>query len=355
MSESNNLRQSLDQFRDGLQKRIKDRMSRPSVTEDLQKQQQHQAEKKSPLFADFRTDKATYTFMAISGVFTALLGIILGLAPYTVTALDGTQSIYFNTDLVHVMIAVVYAVAFVSVTEGAILVGKNKFRQREEGNGTQYWTMLIMMILAGVSVVGTGYAGGVIGASVLGFLSDFREIPSSAQGWVVKVVPVLIAIYAFLLIGYKNSSLEEQDKRLTEQLKRKQQREHQLQRDLAQLEVDEMMMLAEDKAYIEAVERGVLSAADASAAKRAGKTLRQLEAERGQDLDGDGKIETVKRPAIQAQYIAKPNITSLPCGHTQGAHWDGSAWSCNTCHSQFDINSWEPVGASANGKGKANP
>lgn len=91
---NNNLRQGLERFRDDLQKRISERMARPSVTASLQKQNQTQAEKKSPFLQDYRNDKATYNFMAISALFTAMLGIILGLAPYTITAADGSTSIY---------------------------------------------------------------------------------------------------------------------------------------------------------------------------------------------------------------------------------------------------------------------
>lgn len=291
MNENNGVRQSLESFRDKLQARIKERMSRPSVTDALHEKNKEQAEKKSPWFGELRSDRATYVIMAISAVFTGLLGLILGLAPERQVAADGSTSIFFHTDFIHWTVAVIYAVAFITVTEAAILVAKNKYHTREEGNPVQAATMLVMIILAGISIVGTGYAGGVIGASVLGFLTDFQEIPHSAQGWVVKVIPVLLAIYAGLLIAYKLSSEEEKSNRLTEQLKRQQQREHKLQRDLAQLEVEEMMMLAEDKAYIEAVERGVLSAGEASAARRAGITLRQLEREKGEDLNGDGKIE----------------------------------------------------------------
>lgn len=291
MNENNNVRQSLEAFRDKMQARIKERISRPSVIEDLHAKNKEQAEKKSPWFIEFRTDKATYVIMAISAVFTAILGLILGLAPNLQTLADGSTVINFHTDFLHVVIALIYAVAFVTVTEAAFLVGKNKFHNREEANPTQQNTMLFMMILAGLSIIGTGLAGSMIGASVLGFLTDFKEIPHSAQKWVVGVIPLLLAVYAYLLTAYKLSSEEEKSNRLTEQMKRQQEREHRLHRDLAELEVQEMMMLAEDKAYLEAVERGVLTAAEASAAKRAGKTLRQLEREKGEDLDGDGRVE----------------------------------------------------------------
>jgi hypothetical protein len=285
MNDQTNTRQTLESFRDKLQERIKARISRPSVADSLQEKNKEQAEKKSPWFAEVRTDKATYVFMAVSAVFTAILGLILGLAPYRTDT-----SIYFNTDFMHWTIAVVYAVSFVAVTEAAFLVAKNKFHTREEGNVTQQGTMLIMMILAGISIIGTGYAGGVIGASVLGFLSEFENIPASAQGWVVKVIPVLLALYAGLLTTYKLSSDEEKEKRLTEQLERKMKREHATNRKLAELEVEEMMALAEDKAYLEAVERGAITSGEATAARKAGKALKTLEKEKGQDLDGDGRV-----------------------------------------------------------------
>src|SRR5690242_292356 len=127
MNENNNVRQSLEAFRDKVYARAKDRLSRPSVTEDLHKKNQEQAEKKSPWSAEFKADKATYVIMGISAIFTALLGLILGLAPYRQFANDGSSSIYFNTDFLHWVIAVIYAVAFVTVTEAAFLIAKNKF------------------------------------------------------------------------------------------------------------------------------------------------------------------------------------------------------------------------------------
>lgn len=293
----NNVRQSLEKFRENMHARIKERMNRATLTESLHEQNQKAVEKKSPWFSEFKADRATYTIMAISAVFTAVLGLILGLAPTLVANPDGSTMIVFHTDFIHRAIALIYAVAFVTVTEAAFIIAKNKFHAREDANPTQHNTMLAMMILAGLSIVGTGWAGGSVGASVLGFLTDFKEIPHTAQKWVVGVIPALLAIYAYLLTAYHLSSEEEKSKRLTEQTKRKMEREHQLQRDMTELEVQEMMMLAEDKAYIDAVERGVLSYAEVSAARKAGKTLRQLEAEKGQDLNGDGKIES-KRPGL---------------------------------------------------------
>ena len=310
MNENNNLRQSLESFRDKIQARVKERMGRPSVIEDLHAKSKEQAEKKSPWMAEFRADRSTYVIMSISAIFTALLGLLLGLAPELKTLADGSTVIHFHTDFIHWTISIIYAVAFVTVTEAAFLVGKSKYHNREEGNPTQQNTMLAMMILAGISIIGTGLAGSIIGASVLGFLSNIREIPPAAQKWVVGVIPVLLAVYAYLLTAYKLSSEEEKSNRLTEQMKRQQQREHKLNRDMAELEVQEMMYLAEDKAYLEAVERGVLTAADASAAKRAGKTLRQLEREKGVDLNGDGQVEG--RSPVDGPNGKTDKVTNYP-------------------------------------------
>jgi hypothetical protein len=311
MDEKTNTRQTLESFRNSLQERIKARIARPSVADSLQEKSKEQAEKKTPLFAEFKTDKATYVFMAVSAVFTAILGFILGLAPSLVTdPTTGVQYIHFNTDFLHWTIAIVYAVAFVAVTEVAFLVAKNKFHTREEGNPTQTGTMLGMMLFAIVSIIGTGYAGGVIGASVLGFLTEFREIPASAQGWVVKVIPVLLALYAGLLTAYKLSSDEEKEKRLTEQLERKQLREHKLNRKLAELEVMDMLATAEDIAWVQAVERGALTSGDVAGARKAGKSLKQLEREKGEDLDGDGKIGTAESVPVAA--LTKGNNGTNP-------------------------------------------
>lgn len=277
-------------FREKVNAGIRDRMSRPTLTESLQEQNEKQTTRKFGWLAEFRADRATYVIMLVSALFTSMLGLLMGLAPTSVTNVDGSTYITFHTDLLHWVIAFLYVAAFVSVTEVSFIVAKQKFHTREEGNPTQQGTMLVMMLLAGISIVGTGWAGGTIAASVLGFLADFQEIPHSAQKWVVAVIPVLLALYAFLLTFYRLSSLEEKSKRLTEQMKRKQRLDHDLQMSMVELEGDEQMQLAEIEAYQKAVLKGLLTASEAQAARRAGKTLRQLEAEKGTDLDGDGII-----------------------------------------------------------------
>lgn len=310
---NNNVRQSLESFRDSMISRIKERLARPTIAQGVQDQNERQTVRRSAFLSEFKADQATYLIMGISGIFTAVLGLILGLAPELRTTPDGITSIFFHTDLIHWIVALIYAVAFVTVTEGAFLVAKNRFHTREEGNNAQAFTMGFMLFLAGISIIGTGWAGGTIGASVLGFLTEFRDIPASSQKWVVGVVPVLLALYAILLTVYRLSSQDEKSKRITEQMKRQQQLDHRLTMDMANLEGEEMMMLAEMQAYLKAVESGALSAGEALAAKRAGKTLQQLETERGRDFDGDGKVGNVPN----TRSTMPPVATQTPQSATQ--------------------------------------
>jgi hypothetical protein len=290
MNDEVNTREKLERFRNDIQKRVKDRIGRQSTLDSLQDRNKEQAEKKAPLFAEFKTDKPTYAFMAFSAIFTFVLGLILGLAPYRTVGSDGKPALYFHTDALHLVYAVILGALFVTVTEAAYMVAKNKFHMREEGNPTQYGTMLAMMILAVVSIIGTGISGGIIGASVLGFLTEFQDIPPGAQRWVVVVTPILLACHLTFLTAYKLSSEEEKQKRLTEQLEREQKREHELNRKLVELEVADMMATAEDMAWMSAVERGALSAGEVMGYRKAGKTLMQVESEKGVDLNDDGKV-----------------------------------------------------------------
>jgi hypothetical protein len=298
---NNNLGQH-NQIRERLQERFRQRMTRTSTIDTLQKQNRLRARSRFAWLEQFGKNKPLLIFMSISAVFTATLGMILGLAPYK-DAVDSTV-INFHTDLLHCIIAFLYAVAFVAVTEFAVLVGERNFSEREEGNWWQAALMVTMMIIAGISVVGTGYAGGSIAASVLGFLSDFKEIPHSAQGWVVKAIPVLISIYGALLIGYKITSEDEKAKRLIEQDKRDARREFELHKELAEMEVEDMLQNAELEKYLDAVSRGAISRAEALAAIRAGKALQQLELEDNKDYDGD----KVVGPAASAKGVERPGL-----------------------------------------------
>lgn len=272
MNENNNPTK-WDTFRDATNARIKEIMTRPTLAEHLQKQNEEQVSRKHPWTDELKADKGTYIFMAISAVFTAMLGVILGLAPSIAANLDGSKTINFHTDLIHITVAVVYAAAFVMVTEAAFIMAKNKFHTREEGNLSQQNSMVAMMALSIISVIGTGWAGAAIAASVLGFLKDFQDIPDWAQYWSVRILSVLFAVYAVCLTIYRLTSQEAQNKRLMENTARKLREDHRLRMMMVEIDEEEQLNLAEIEAYRQAVSSGRLSAADALAARRAKKTF----------------------------------------------------------------------------------
>jgi hypothetical protein len=297
-----------DSFRDATNARIKEIMTRTTLAEHLQEQNEKAVTRKHGWIEEFRAEKGTYIFMAVSALFTAMLGLILGLAPALVTNADGSTMIEFHTDLLHVGIALIYASAFVMVTEVAFILGKNKFHAREEGNLPQQASMITMMALAFLSIVGTGWAGATIAASVLGFLKDFQQIPDWAQNWVVRILSVLFAFYAVLLTVYRLASQEAKNKRLMDNTARKLREDHALRMTMVEIDEEEQLNLAEIQAYREAVASGRLTAADALAARRAKKTLKQLEAEQKRDLNGDGIIEQLAPLGFSDNHKSKSNF-----------------------------------------------
>jgi hypothetical protein len=309
MNEQNENR--YDRIRNDLQNRVKARINRRTLTSNLRDERSKQIERKSAWAADFKDDPWTYVFMGISAVFTTILGIMLGLAPYQGTV-NGVPGIVFHDDFIHVFVAIVYAAAFVAVTELAFIVSKSKFHDREDGNPKQTGSMLFMLILAGLAVIGTGIAGFSIGASVLGFLSDFKAIPHSAQKYVVWSIPVLIAVYGYCLTIYKLSSEKDQNRRMLKQMRNEADLEHELQMAIADDEAREMMRLAEISAYLAAVERGALTYGEAQAAMKAGKSLGQLEVEKGKDLDGNDQIGTVDLATVIAGFSKNGKGSSNP-------------------------------------------
>src|ERR1041384_1619472 len=116
-----------DTARSAIDARIKEIMTRPTLAETLQDQNEKQITLKHSWMEEFRADKGSYIFAGISAVFTSILGLILGLAPALVTNPDGSTYINFHTDFLHWTMAILLAVVFVAVTEAAFLHGKNKF------------------------------------------------------------------------------------------------------------------------------------------------------------------------------------------------------------------------------------
>lgn len=303
MNENNN---EISRKSMALNRSIRERINRPTLTEEVHAQQEQNAERKMGWITEVRQNWFMYLLLSLSATLSGTLGIFMGLAPHLLTdPATGQQVINFNTDFGHWAIALLYCVIFVTITEGAFIAGKWKFHTREEGNGAQAITMLLVIVLAFISIIVTGYAGGQVVSSTLGFLTEFKEIPAWAQDWVVKIISVLIGFYSVFFMVYWLSSTKARNERIAKQAKDRQLQEHKLQMDMIELQLEEELLLEEAELYQRLVREGKLTVAEARAARRAKKSLPELEQELGRDLDGDNQIGmhavtplTPKRPGI---------------------------------------------------------
>lgn len=274
---------------DNLDREIAQHMARPTLVSKLKGQNKRKKATSMSWQAELEEYWYVYLFLFVSALFTGTLGFYMGLAPYKTP-----EGLYFQTDAVHFFLAFVYMVAFITVTEGAFALGKRRYFTREEKNGVQQWTMLIMMAVAGISIVGTGITGGMVIASNISFLTDYIEVPHAAQKWVIITIPVLLAAYTFLVTAYHLSSEAAASERITREQIREKELDHRTrQRSLEQI-AEERLQETELQLYAEMVEKGRVSAAQAMAAIRAGKTLGQLERELNKDIDDNGEIGTTR-------------------------------------------------------------
>lgn len=276
---------------DELDREIAEHMARPTLVKKLKGQNKRKKAAEMSWEAELSEYWYVYLFLVVSSIFTGTLGFYMGLAPYVDEA---AKLLVFQTDPMHLFLAFSYTIAFITVTEGAFALGKRRYFTREERNGVQQWTMLFMMGLAGLSIVGTGIAGGMVIASNISFMTAFIHIPEAAQKWVVIVIPVLLATYTFLVTAYHLSSDAAASERITREQIRERELDHRTrQRSIEQI-AEEQLQAAELQLYKKMVAEGKISAAQAKAAIRAGVTLGQLERETGRDIDRNGVIGTTR-------------------------------------------------------------
>jgi hypothetical protein len=283
--------------REELDALIKERLGQGSLVgamETEEKKREANQENKLLQWSDeFKKYPYLYIFLGVSALFTMTLGLFMGIAPH----LDLAENmITYQTDVIHIILAIVYMLAFVTVTEGAFGIGKWLFHTRENDNKTQTNTMIAMMIFAGISIVGTGIAGGMVIASNIAFLSEFISIPANAQKWVIVVIPILLSVYAFLLTAYALSSKAAKSERMLGQQKRAAELDHQTRKRSIMQIAEEELQVAELGRYLEMVKAGRISAAEARAAILAGRTLGQEEIRQNRDIDGRDGIGNLSKP-----------------------------------------------------------
>ncbi len=293
-------------------------IGQPTLVEGMQARSDAAQAKKKNWTNEFKQHWYIYLPLLVSSIFTMMLGMYMGLAPYLKTEADGSKMIVFNTDWGHLFTAVVYVVAFVFVTEVAFSIFHNLFHKREEGNSTQTGTMMVGLILAGISIIGTGVSGGMVVSSTLGFLTEFKEVPASAQKWVVAIIPVMLGLYAGLFTAYKLSSRKAKAERIARENEDKLELDNQVRMSGIQAIGKRRIQAAAIKMYEELVMRGVLSQAEADWAFNSGMSLAEIEKKLGRDLTGEGKVGDVsgmqqQRSAAQTATAARPEFHEMLC------------------------------------------
>lgn len=255
--------------KDELDEKIKNRVSRPTLVGEMRKKKKKVRQRGA---FDFSTELEKnwyiYALLVVSAMFTGTLGVYMGLAP------KATESeIYFHTDLMHIALAFAYLVSFISVTEGTFVLGKWLYFIREDDNGKQKFSAVAMIMLSGISILGTGIAGGLVIASNISFLTKFAEVPEAAQIWVVVIIPALITMYAFLATVYHLSSDETASERIAREQGRQLDLDHRTRERAVQQIAAEELQVAELRSFVRNVEDGKITAAEALARMKAGKIL----------------------------------------------------------------------------------
>jgi hypothetical protein len=313
--------------REALDQLINERLGQGSLVGKMHTEEEKKNNTEAKLLQwsdDFKKYPYLYVMLFVSALFTLTLGMMMGIAPKVDLS---TMTVTYQTDGMHLFLAFVYMTAFVTVTEGAFAIAKWLYHTRENANKTQATTMLFMMGLAGISIVGTGIAGGMVVASNIAFLSAFIEIPASAQKWVIVVIPVLLAIYAFLLTSYALSSNSAKSERMLGQQKRTAELDHQTRKRSIMQIAEEELQVAELGRYLELVKAGRISAADARGAILAGRTLQVEETRQGRDIDGDGNVgKSIPAQSASSQPVRPVRIPYIVPEHLKPVPLSFRCW-----------------------------
>ena len=298
-----------------LDKQISDRISRPSLVGKMKaKNKAVQSTRLLDWSNELRHYWYVYVFLCVSAIFTMTLGFYMGIAPkFDPVAMTLT----YQTDILHLFLALVYMVSFVAVTEVAFVIGKWLFFTREEANATQGISTIFMMVIAGVSILGTGIAGGMVIASQISFLTSFVQIPDSAQRWVVVAIPVLITTYTVLVTMYSLASDSAASERLSREQKRSADLDNETRARAIEQIVAEKLQVAELNRYMELVGEGLISSADAKAAIRAGRSVGQEEIRQGRDIDGRHGVGNGERPRSDGALAGGARLTYPPVEVTE--------------------------------------
>lgn len=297
-----------------IDEQINEVIGQPTLVDQMQERNDKIQSARASWANEFRHYWYIYVPLLVSSIFTAMLGVYMGLAPYLVVNPDGSRKITFNDDWMHIFTAIVYVISFLCVTEGAGAVFHKLFHEREEGNTTQQGTMLVGMILAVISIVGTGISGGMVVSSTLGLLDEFAEIPPSAQKWVVTVIPLMLGLYFALFVAYKLSSRKAKAQRIARENDEKLELDQQVRMKGIQAIGKRRIQAAAIRMFERMVMEGLLSQAEAEWAMNSGLSVAEIEKKLGRDLTGGDGIGIVSGVSNQPASRRDAETRCFNCG-----------------------------------------
>lgn len=292
---------------------INDAMNKPTLVDGMKERSKRMRAGTGGFSMEIKKYWYIYLPLLVSAMFTSMLAIYMGLAPYLTQNANGGKDLTLNTDIGHLLTAFIYLCAFLYITEISFGIFHNLFHKREEDNDSQYYSTLAGMVLSGISIIGTGISGGVVVASVLGTLSEFRTIPESAQKWVVAVIPVMLGVYAILLAIYKLSSRMAVAERMAHENRQKMELDNRMRMDAIKTIGERQIQAAAIKLYADLVMRGILSQKEADWALNSGLSLLEIEKRLGRDLTGEGVVGGGSMPVRRPTPVRPtPSPISFP-------------------------------------------
>ena len=266
-------------------------MNRLSVRERLNQRRQDEKKKNAITFSDFLIDwkrnKMIMIGLAGSGLFTALMGLFIGLNPRLdengVLILFGGQT-GWGAALIGIVFGIIYMIAFPILGEYGTYYWHRKLALRDTGNNKQAVIAFVTMVLAGAFTITTAIAASYILASLLHTFEVFNAIPEWAQLWTITIIPIALAMHAGMNIAYDHISEYAAERR-------------EMERELQSIEIESENRIRQAK--VDAKERAAITMADeyeaisSVEAVQMGKALAKSawqhdKAQMGGDHDGDG-------------------------------------------------------------------
>lgn len=260
---------------------------REKINERKKEERKARAVTFSDFLIDWKRNKMIMIGLAGSALFTALMGLFIGLNPKLDA--DGVLILFggqpgWGSALIGIVFGVIYMFAFPILGEYGTYYWHRKLALRDQGNTTQAIIAFVTMILAAAFTITTAIAASYILASLLHTFKVFNAIPAWAQYWTITIIPIALALHAGANIWYDHVSQYAEERREMERALQTVEIEAENRIRQARVDARERAAVAMAEEY-ESLSRVEAVKAGQSLAKRAWNRDRD---EMGGDHDNDG-------------------------------------------------------------------